>query len=224
MAQLTWDEIGKKYFQTGVHQVALFVFDSTAEKYGKGIAWSGITNITEKASGGDETKLWADNIQYGSMRSAEEYGLSIEGYMYPDEFSECDGSKQVKPGVFIGQQARKTFALAWLTNIGSDTVDPSDADAPFYLHIAYGLSASPSERASNTINDNPTAETMSWDASSVPVNVSPVGGVKYKPCSSFTLDSRTADAAKLAALMEKLFGSATADAELAMPDDVIAAM
>lgn len=224
MAQLIWDEEGKKYFQTGVHQTALFVYDVLAEKYGKGVAWSGITNITEKASGGDETKLWADNIQYGSMRSAEEYGLTIEGYMYPDEFSDCDGSRQVKPGVFLGQQARKTFGLAWLTNIGSDTIDPNDPLAPFYLHVAYGLTASPSERASNTINDNPTAETMSWDASSVPVNVGEIDGVKYKPCSCFTLDSRTADATKLQALMDKLFGSAAGDAELVMPADLIAAM
>ncbi len=201
MAKLVWDALGTHLFETGVDHAVLYPVGSNGT-YPAGIAWNGITGVTQSPSGADETKLWADNIKYVSLRAAEEFGGTIEAYTYPDEFAECDGSANVVSGLRAGQQPRKAFGLAYRTKIGNDT----DLDNHGYmLHLVYGATCSPSQRSYSTTNDSPEAITFSWEFSTNPVNFA-----GFKPTSYMEIDSTKFtgdDAALLTALEAKLFGS-----------------
>ena len=220
MAKLTWDNTGERFYETGVKNVALYVFDNTsgAKKYKDGVAWNGVTAISESPSGAEPTALYADDKKYLNLLSAEEFAASIEAYTYPDEFAECDGSASLAEGFTIGQQARSKFALAYKTTIGNDEVGNS---LGYKLHIIYNCLAAPSEKAYNTINDSPEAITFSWEVTTTPVNVE-----GFKPTASVTIDSRTADPSKLAALETKLFGGTEPDSKptLALPNEIYDAM
>lgn len=210
-APLVWDETGKKLFETGVSNVALYPQDTTGV-YGTGVAWNGVTNISESPSGAEATTLWANNGKYLNLYSVEEYASSIEAYTYPDEFAECDGSAEIAKGVSIGQQTRKSFGLAYKTLVGSDT---DGNDHGYKLHLVYGCKAAPSERSHATVNDSPEALSFSWEISTTPVSVT-----GHKPTASVEIDSTKVDSAKLAAFEKILFGSDTAAARLPLPDEV----
>ena len=210
-APLVWDETGKKLFETGVSNVALYPQESTGV-YGAGVAWNGVTTISESPSGAEATTLWANNGKYLNLYSVEEYASSIEAYTYPDEFAECDGSAEIAKGVSIGQQTRKSFGLAYKTLIGSDT---DGNDHGYKLHLVYGCKAAPSERSHATVNDSPEALSFSWEISTTPVSVK-----GHKPTASVEIDSTKVDSAKLAAFEKILFGSDTAAARLPLPDEV----
>ena len=210
-APLVWDETGKKLFETGVSNVALYPQDTTGV-YGAGVAWNGVTNISESPSGAEATTLWANNGKYLNLYSVEEYASSIEAYTYPDEFAECDGSAEIAKGVSIGQQTRKSFGLAYKTLIGSDT---DGNDHGYKLHLVYGCKAAPSERSHATVNDSPEALSFSWEISTTPVSVT-----GHKPTASVEIDSTKVNSAKLEAFEKILFGSDTAAARLPLPDEV----
>ena len=210
-APLVWDETGKKLFETGVSNVALYPQDTTGV-YGAGVAWNGVTNISESPSGAEATTLWANNGKYLNLYSVEEYASSIEAYTYPDAFAECDGSAEIAKGVSIGQQTRKSFGLAYKTLIGSDT---DGNDHGYKLHLVYGCKAAPSERSHATVNDSPEALSFSWEISTTPVSVT-----GHKPTASVEIDSTKVEPAKLAAFEKILFGSDEAAARLPLPDEV----
>ena len=223
MAKLTWDNTGERFYETGVKNVALYVFDNTsgAKKYKDGVAWNGVTAISESPSGAEPTALYADDKKYLNLLSAEEFAASIEAYTYPDEFAECDGSALLVKGVTVGQQTRSKFALAYKTTIGNDEAGNS---LGYKLHIIYNCLAAPSEKAYNTINDSPEAITFSWEISTTPVTFT-INGKEYSTA-CVTIDSRTADPSKLAALETKLFGGTEPDSKptLALPDEIYDAM
>lgn len=218
MSALTWDATGERLYETGVNQGALYVMNGST--YGNGVAWNGLTAITETPSGAEQTPLYADNIKYLNLISAEEFGLTIEAYTYPDEFGECDGSATLTPGVKIGQQKRKTFGLAYKTLIGNDT---EGSDYGYRLHIVYGIQAAPSEKAYATVNDSPEAVTFSWECTTTPVTVGTINSVEYKPTSIITIDSTGFSPEKsnnLAALEAYLYGSADKEPQLPTPAQV----
>ena len=217
MAKLVWDQSGQKEFESGVSQVVLFPMG--ADDYEKGVAWNGVTAITENPSGADVTDLYADDIKYASLRAAEQFGCTIEAYTYPDEWNECDGSAEAETGVFIGQQPRKAFGLAYKTKIGDDK--HPGLDKGYKIHIIYNSTASPSSRGYTTINDNPDAITFSWEANSTPVAFEVEKYLSRKPVSTIVIDSTKADETALKALEALLFGSANGDAELPSPDEVL---
>ena len=223
MAKLTWDNTGERFYETGVKNVALYVFDNTSgqKKYKAGVAWNGVTAISESPSGAEPTALYADDKKYLNLLSAEEFAASIEAYTYPDEFAECDGSASLAEGFTIGQQARSKFALAYKTTIGNDEAGNS---LGYKLHIIYNCLAAPSEKAYNTINDSPEAITFSWEISTTPVTFT-IDGKEYSTA-CVTIDSRTADPSKLAALETKLFGGTEPNSEptLALPNEIYDAM
>lgn len=209
--KLVWDQTGERYYETGVKNCALYV-QSSDGSYPKGVAWNGVTGITESPSGAEQTALYADDIKYLSLMSAEEFGATIEAYMYPDEFGECDGSAELAKGAYIGQQARKTFGLVYKTTLGND-VDGNDKG--YKLHLVYGALSSPSEKGFTSINDSPEAIIFSWEITTTPVTVT-----GHKPTAIVTIDSTKADPTKLAALETILFGSENADARLPLPDEI----
>ena len=215
MPKLTWDNIGERLFETGVKQGVLYPIQSDG-KYTKGVAWNGLTAVTESPSGAEATPLYADDIKYLNLLSNEEFGATIEAYTYPDEFAECDGSAELATGVMIGQQKRKVFGLCYRTTIGND-VDGNDHG--YKLHLIYGCLAAPSEKAYSTINDSPEAITFSWEVTTTPVNVE-----GFKPTSQITIDSTKADPTKLAALEAVLYGGAETEAKLPLPDEVATLM
>lgn len=215
MAKLTWDQTGERYYETGVKKGVLYP-QSTEGTYPKGVAWNGLTAVTESPSGAEATALYADDMKYLNLYSAEEFGATIEAYIYPDEFAACDGSAELTPGVSIGQQKRSTFGFSYTTAIGND-VDGSDHG--YKLHLIYGCKAAPSERAYATINDSPEAITFSWEVTSTPVNVT-----GFKPTSCMTIDSTKANAEKLAALEKILYGDTEVEARLPLPDEVATLM
>ena len=223
MAKLIWDNTGKRFYETGVKNVALYVFDNTsgAKKYKDGVAWNGVTAISESPSGAEPTALYADDKKYLNLLSAEEFAASIEAYTYPDEFAECDGSASLAEGFTIGQQARSKFALAYKTTIGNDEAGNS---LGYKLHIIYNCLAAPSEKAYNTINDSPEAITFSWEISTTPVTFT-IDGKEYSTA-CVTIDSRTADPSKLATLETKLFGGTEPDSKptLVLPDEIYTTM
>ena len=209
MAKIVWDETGKRFFETGVDHGVLYPIQ-TGGVYNKGVPWNGLTGATESPSGAEATDLYADNIKYLSMRSAETFGATVEAYTYHDEFAECDGSANLVDGVVIGQQSRKIFGLSYRTQVGND-VDGQDHG--YKLHLIYGATASPSEKAYATINDSPEAITFSWELSTTPVNVT-----GFKPTASVTIDSTKADPTCLKKLEDILYGGVmTVLAE--QPDD-----
>lgn len=197
MSKIVWDKTGERIFETGVKNGVLYPIDNQGV-YSNGVAWNGLTAVTESPSGAEATPLYADDMKYLNLMSAEEFGATIEAYTYPDEFAECDGSASIATGVNIGQQARKIFGLSYKTTIGND-VDGNDHG--YKLHIIYGAQASPSEKAYATINDSPEAITFSWEVTTTPVNVT-----GFKPTASLVIDSTKADKAKLTALEEILYG------------------
>ena len=215
MPKLTWDNTGERIFETGVKQGVLYPIQSDG-KYTKGVAWNGLTAVTESPSGAEATALYADDIKYLNLLSNEEFGATIEAYTYPDEFAECDGSAELATGVMIGQQKRKIFGLCYRTTIGNDV---EGNDYGYKLHLVYGCLAAPSEKGYSTINDNPDAITFSWEVSTTPVNVE-----GFKPTSQITIDSTKADPTKLAALEAILYGSAETEAKLPLPDEVATLM
>lgn len=215
MSKITWDNTGERLFETGVKNGVLYVQDETG-KYPKGVAWNGLTAVTESPSGAEATPLYADDIKYLNLYSAEEFGATIEAYMYPDEFAECDGTASIADGVMIGQQTRKAFGMSYKTTVGNDV---KGNDYGYKLHIIYGAMASPSEKAYATINDSPEAITFSWEVTTTPVAVA-----GFKPTASITIDSTKADATKLKALEDMLYGTEDQEASLPLPDEIAALM
>lgn len=214
MSKLVWDQTGERLYETGVKYGVLYVQEGA--DYPKGVAWNGLTAVTESPSGAEATALYADDIKYLNLMSAEEFGATIEAYTYPDEFMACDGSASLSEGVYIGQQARKSFGLCYRTTVGNDVVNN---DYGYKLHLIYGALASPSEKAYSTINDSPEAITFSWEVSTTPVNVT-----GHKPTACLTIDSTKADPTKLAALEAILYGAESTEARLPLPDEVVQIM
>lgn len=218
MPKITWDDTGKRLYETGVDRGVLYPIQEGGQ-YTKGVPWNGLTAVTESPSGAESTAIYADNIKYLNLQSAEEFGATIEAYTYPDEFAECDGSAPIAAnvtGVIVGQQSRKMFGLSYRTLIGNDV----DGGAHGYkLHLIYGCLASPSEKAYSTVNDSPEAITFSWEVSTTPVNVPGL-----KPTASITIDSTKADPTKLEALEKILYGDEMAEPKLPLPEEVIATM
>lgn len=213
MAKIVWDETGEKLYETGVDHGVLYLRDETGA-YKNGVAWNGLTGVTESPSGAEANDIYADNGKYLSLQSAEEFGLTIEAYTYPDEFAECDGSVELEKGIFVGQQTRKPFGFSYRTILGNDVA----GDAYGYkLHLVYGCKASPSEKGYSTINDSPEAITFSWEIDTTPVNVK-----DQKPTACLTIDSTQVDQAKLESFLVKLYGSENTEAEMPTPDEVIA--
>lgn len=213
--KLTWDATGERYFEMGVSKGVLFVMGS-AGTYGEGVAWNGLSTVTESPEGAEPTDIWADNIKYATLRSTETFSGTIEAYTYPDEFNACNGEATLVEGATIGQQSRATFGLCYRTEIGSDTA--SDGTAGYKLHFLYGLTASPSEKAYASINDSPEAIAFSWEVSSTPVTVTSISGAK--PTSTVVVDSRTADSTKLGELETMVYGSTSTASKLPTPDEI----
>lgn len=211
MAKIQWDETGKRLYETGVKNGVLYVQADTGE-YPQGVAWNGLTAVTESPSGAEATPLYADDIKYVELTSAEEFGATVEAYTYPDEFGVCDGSAELAPGVTIGQQPRKAFGLSYKTTLGNDV---KGNDYGYKLHLVYGAKAAPSEKAYATINDSPEAITLSWEMTTTPVSVA-----GFKPTAHLEIDSTTVDAEKLAALEAILYGSESEEARLPLPDEI----
>ena len=212
MAKLVWDKTGERLYETGVKNGVLYPMVDGA--YPKGIVWNGLTAVTESPSGAEATALYADDIKYLNLMSAEEFGATVEAYTYPDEFAECDGSASLGTGVTIGQQPRKTFGLSYKTTLGNDVDNDNHG---YKLHLIYGAMASPSEKAYSTINDSPEAITFSWELTTTPVNVT-----GFKPTASLTIDSTKIDPAKLASIEALLYGSESGEAKLPLPDEIAA--
>lgn len=212
MAVLTWDGTGERLYETGVDRGVLYI--PTNGVYDTGYAWNGLTAVTESPSGAEATALYADNIKYLNLVSAEEFGATIEAYTYPDAFALVDGTARPSAGVSIGQQARRTFGFSYRTRLGNDTLGN---DFGYKLHLVYGALAAPSEKAFATINDSPEAITFSWEVTTTPV---PVTGLK--PTAIITIDSTKVSAANLQALEDALYGTAGTNARLPLPDEVIA--
>ena len=212
MTKLVWDKTGERFYETGVKNGVLYPMVDGA--YPKGVVWNGLTAVTESPSGAEATPLYADDIKYLNLMSAEEFGATIEAYTYPDEFAECDGSATLGTGVTIGQQPRKTFGMSYKTTMGNDV----DNDKHGYkLHLIYGAMASPSEKAYSTINDSPEAITFSWELTTTPVNVT-----GFKPTASLTIDSTKVEPDKLAAIEALLYGGDSTEAKLPLPDEIAA--
>lgn len=212
MAKLKWDQSGEKRYETGTKKGVLFL-QKTDGTYENGVAFNGITAVTESPSGAEETALYADDIKYASLRSAEEFGGTIEAYTYPDEWKQCNGEAELGEGVVIGQQGRKSFGFSFVTTLGNDT---SGNDYGYKIHLIYGASISPSEKSYATINDSPDAITFSWEFTTTPVNVT-----GFKPTAIITIDSTVIASAKLKAIEDMLYGTENAESTLPTPDAII---
>ena len=214
MSKIVWDKTGERLYETGVKQGVLYVQEGGV--YPKGVAWNGLTAVTESPSGAEASPLYADDIKYLNLMSTEEFGATVEAYTYPDEFAECDGSAELVEGVMIGQQKRKTFGMCYRTTLGNDVDGNAHGDK---IHIIYGALAAPSEKAYATINDSPEAITFSWELSTTPVNVT-----GHQPTASIVIDSTKVDADALAALEAVLYGGADSEARLPLPDEIVEIM
>lgn len=220
MTELKWDQTGDRLYETGVDHGVLYLLNNSGV-YDSGFAWNGLTTVTESPSGAESNKQYADNIAYLNLKSAEEFGATVEAFTYPDEFAQCDGTAVVN-GVQIGQQNRRSFGLSYRSLIGNDV---EGQDYGYKLHLVYGCDAAPSEKAYATVNDSPEAINFSWELTTNPVAVSgtnPVTGKPFKPTAILTIDSTDVDADALAALEAIIYGSAGADARLPLPDEVLA--
>lgn len=211
MSKLVWDQIGERQYETGVEQAAIYPMTSSGT-FGTGAAWNGLTAVTESPSGAESTALYANNKKYGELTSAEDFGGTIEAYMYPDEFAECNGEKELVAGVKIGQQTRKAFGLVYKTLIGNDV---EGTKFGYKLHFVYNAKAKPSEKANNTVNDSPEAGTMSWEFTTTPVSVE-----GFDPAAHIVVDSTKVDAAKLKTLEEMVYGTESAEAKMPMPNEI----
>ena len=211
MSKIVWNELVNRTFETGVSKGVLY--PQVAGAYPKGVAWDGLTGVTESPSGAEPTKLYAANTVHAVLMSAEEYAATIEAYLYPPEFAPCNGEAEVVKGVTVGQQTRQPFGFSYVTQIGDTN---GNTDYGYKIHIVYGCVASPSERAHATINDSPEAETMSWEVSTTPV---PVPG--FKPTATFTIDSLATDAETLKAVEDVLYGTADVEAKLPLPAELM---
>ena len=211
MAKLVWDESGKRLYETGVEKGVLYV-QGASGTYENGVAWNGLTAVTESPSGAEPTALYADDIKYLELFSAEEFGATIEAYTYPAEFEACDGSASLGEGVTIGQQDRKAFGLCYRTIVGNDVKGNENG---YKLHLIYGAKAKPSEKAYATVNDSPEAVTFSWEVTTTPVNVA-----GFKPTASVTIDSTKIQPEKLKVIEDKLYGTASEEATLPLPDEI----
>lgn len=211
MAKLVWDESGKRLYETGVEKGVLYVQGENGQ-YQNGVAWNGLTAVTESPSGAEPTALYADDIKYLELFSAEEFGATIEAYTYPAEFEACDGSASLGEGVTIGQQDRKAFGLCYRTIVGNDVKGNENG---YKLHLIYGAKAKPSEKAYATVNDSPEAVTFSWEVTTTPVNVA-----GFKPTASVTIDSTKIQPEKLKLIEDKLYGTASEEATLPLPDEI----
>ena len=215
MAKLVWDEVGSRFFETGVKNGVLFVQNDEGG-YNNGVVWNGLTAVTESPSGAEETPLYADDIKYVVFYSNEEFKATVEAYTYPEEFEQCDGSASLGKGVTVGQQARRSFGLVYKTAVGNDI---QGQDLGYKIHIIYGCKAAPSEKAFATVNDSPEAVTFSWEISTVPVNVEGL-----KPTATVVIDSTKCDKEHLAAIEAKLFGTDDEESTLLLPDEIKALM
>lgn len=211
MAVLEWDKTGEKQYETGVSKGVLYPIDDKGE-YSQGYAWNGLSTITESPSGAEATAIYADNIKYLNLYSAEEFNATIEAYMYPDEFAKCDGSAEIAPGVSIGQQNRSIFALCYQTIVGNDV---KANDYGYKIHIIYGCQVSPSERNYSSVNDSPEATAMSWELNTTPVNVT-----GFKPTATVTIESTKAKKEQMKAIEDILYGNATTEARCPLPDEI----
>ena len=215
MSKIVWDQTGERLYETGVKKGVLYPM-ATGGTYPKGVAWNGLTAVTESPSGAEATPLYADDIKYLTLMSVEEFGGTIEAYTYPKEFEECDGSAELTTGVSIGQQPRKAFGFSYVTTIGNDV----DSNKHGYkLHLVYGALASPSEKAYSTINDSPEAITFSWEFTTTPVAVA-----GFEPTACITIDSTKVEAQKLTALEKKLYGDTEVEPTLPLPNEVVTIM
>lgn len=212
MARLIWDEVGQRFFETGVKNGVLYVQDNDGS-YKNGVVWNGLTAVTESPSGAEETPLYADDVKYLTLRSAEEFGATVEAYTYPEEFEQCDGSASIAAGVTIGQQARRAFGLCYRTSVGNDI---QGQNYSYKLHLIYGCTVAPSEKSYSTINDNPEAITFSWELSTVPV---PVDG--FSPTASLVIDASKVDEGKMQLLEDALFGDESNEAKLLLPNEIM---
>lgn len=215
MSKIVWDAIGEHTFETGVRNGVLYLKDAQGA-YNTGVAWNGLTSVSESPEGAEATDLYADDIKYLTLMSAENFKATIEAYTYPDEFEECDGSATIANGVVIGQQTRKPFGLCYRTAIGNDT---DGNEHGYKLHIVYGCQASPSEKQYSTINDSPEAITFSWEVNTTPVNVT-----GKKPTATLIIDSTKVDKAKLTALEAILYGAESTEPRLPLPDEIATLM
>lgn len=212
MAVLTWDQLGERYFETGVDHGVLYI-PNVSGVYDDGVAWNGLVSVTETPTGAEANAFYADNIKYLNLVSAEEFTATIEAFTYPDEWAQFDGQAEPEPGVVLGQQARKTFGLSYRTRIGNDL----EGDAHAYkLHLVYGCLATPSEKSYSTVNDSPEPVTFSWEISTTPATVT-----GHRPTSIITIDSRTADPTDLAALEVLLYGAVAAEPALPTPNAIL---
>lgn len=214
MTVLEWDKVTERIFEAGVDRGVLYLPNNTGV-YDKGYAWNGLVSATESPSGAESNKQYANNSVYVNLVSAEEFSATLEAFTYPEEFAECDGTAVPTAGVYVGQQRRKSFGLAYRSRIGND-VDGTDFG--YKLHLIYGALAAPTEKAYTTINDSPEAATFSWDLSTTPVEVG--GGLK--PTATLTIDSTKVSAQKLADLENLLYGTSGVDPQLPTPAAVIA--
>ena len=212
MARLIWDEVGQRFFETGVKNGVLYVQDNDGS-YKNGVVWNGLTAVTESPSGAEETPLYADDVKYLTLRSAEQFGATVEAYTYPEEFEQCDGSASIADGVTIGQQARRAFGLCYRTSVGNDI---QGQNYSYKLHLIYGCTVAPSEKSYSTINDNPEAITFSWELSTVPV---PVDG--FSPTASLVIDASKVDEGKMQLLEDALFGDESNEAKLLLPNEIM---
>lgn len=211
MSKLIWDKVGERTYETGVSKGVLYP-QAAEGTYPQGVAWNGLTAVTESPSGAEATPLYADNIKYLNLMSAEEFGATIEAYTYPDEFGVCNGEAALTEGVSIGQQARKAFGMAYQTKVGNDI----DSEAGYKIHLIYGALAAPSEKAYNTVNDSPEAITFSWEVTTTPVEVT-----GFKPTATLVIDSTKVEAEKMAAIEKVLYGDADVEARLPLPNEVL---
>lgn len=214
MAKLVWNQTGERHYETGVKNVVLYPQENGT--YPAGVAWNGVTSISENPTGAEATALYADDIKYLNLISNEEFGATIEAYESPEEFDQCDGTASIAEGVTLGQQTRKAFGLSYTTTIGND-VDGTNHG--YKLHIIYGGMAAPSSKSYTSISDSPEAMTLSWEVTTTPVAVT-----GYKPTATITIDSTKVDADKLAELEAILYGSEDAEARLPLPDEIITLM
>lgn len=217
MSKLVWDQVGEKTYETGCDHGVLY--PQAAGKYPLGVAWNGLINVTASPSGAENNALYADNIKYLNLQSAEEFGATIECYTYPEEWAQCNGEAELVPGVTLGQQKRNTFGFSWRTRIGNDTDNDSHG---YKIHLIYGCSASPSEKAYGTVNDSPEAITFSYEVTTTPVPVTKLDstGKEFRPVASIEISSLTANAVKLKALEDILYGTEDVEPRLPLPDEI----